>query len=1051
MIFHFTPEKKPAGTRNVLLYALVLVMAVVVITVSIMLSYLPNNPLLSLTFFSLFFLIPGLIAYKENTSLKKANLLLQAQQQYLQKAANNINEGIIVTDEAACIYYMNPAAEKLTASTLQSIQNKPLQQVYKTHNQNTGQFIENAVVRVLKTGIPVFNENNTVLTNNRNQKIVITNTCNPLHSPNGEVCGTVLIFKECVPAVNISQFQEKNNNSLIQHLPQAVYTCDENGYIQSYNKASVTLWGREPQAGKEKWCGSQKLFYADGSHIPHENSPMALTIRQKRTYEAAEVILQQYSGEQRSIIMHVAPLFDNDGKLSGAVNMMMDVTEKKRTELAARYTEDKYYTLVEQASEAIFITDGEGNLLETNMQACVITGYTKHELRDMNIAKLFPKEDFENNIELFKKILDSKEKITKELAAVHKNKHLLWVRISVKKLPDGRIMAIVNDFTELKQTAKSLEESEQLNTSILTSVTAHIGVINEQGVLVTCNKAWKDYKNQFGKTVLERCKKGENFVITTQLDAACGDNTAACILEGLDAVRTKKIPQFEYEYVCPLTDEVRWFAVRITPFSENTSKVVITHVDITKTKKAENETGNYRFALNQSCIMDVTDSNGVIIDVNDKFCTATGFAKEEVIGETHRILDAGYHDIAFYENLWNTISAGKVWAGEIKNRRKNGEIFWVNTTIVPCLNAAGIPAQYISIRMDISQRKAAEEKMQEAMERFTFLSEATSDTIWDWNIENDTMLYNEAISPMLGYLKPNVSGINEWWKLNIHKDDIACITKTISEAFEAKKTNLQLEYRFRCQNGTYKFIFDRAFILYNNSGKAIRMIGAMQDITYKKEEEYRIAKAVMDAQEAERQYLGMELHDNINQLLTGTLLLLSAAAHAKMGKDEVLKLAEKCKEYLTNAVNEIRNLSHRLSPAAFTTSLQREFILLIKQMSDGTGISVTHNLNIINELLLPAELKTCLYRILQEQLSNICKHSKAKNVQVTLIQASNNVILKIKDDGIGFNKKEIKEGIGLANIKKRVGYFAGRLNLVSSSGKGCHVEVELPYTSVVAN
>lgn len=1050
MIFHFIREKKPAGNFiAIVIYTLLSVITVATVAICLQAPFSLSSPLFFFIIFSIASLVLGFMVYKENALLKKRNQLLQAQQQYLQNAANNVNEGIIVTDDTACIYYMNPAAEKITASTLQNAKSKPLQQVYKIFNQSTGEPVENAAIRVLKSGVAIVDENNTVLTNSRKQKIVIKNTCNPLHNSNGDVCGTVLIFKECIPISN-TQVQEKYNQNIIQHLPQAVYTCSENGNIQSYNDACVALWGREPQPGKEKWCCSKKLFYADGTPVPHENSPMALAIKHKRTYEAAEIILQQDNGQQRNIIMHAAPLFDNAGKLTGAVNMMMDVTEKKYKERAARYNEYKYYTLLDHASEAIFITDSEGNLLETNMQASVITGYKKHELRDMNIAKLFPKNDFENNFQVFKKVLDGEEKITKELVAIHKNKHPLWVAISAKKLPDGRIMAIVNDITELKQTAKSLEESEQLNTSILTSVTAHIGVINEHGIVVTCNKAWNEHKNQFGKTVLERCEKGENFVIATQLDAACGDKTAACILEGLNEVRLKKIEQFEHEYICPLANEVRWFAVRLNPFADNAAKVVITHVDITETKKAENETGNYRFALNQSCIMDVADSNGVIIDANDNFYTATGFTKEEVIGQTHNILDSGYHDESFYKNLWNTIAAGKVWAGEIKNRRKNGETFWVNTTIVPCLNVNGKPVQYISMRLDISQRKAAEEKMREAMERYAFLSEATSDTIWDWNIENGTMLYNEAITPMLGYLKPEVSNINEWWKQNIHKDDIEAVTKEINLAFEAQKTSLKLEYRFRCENGSYKYIFDRAFVVYDNTGKAVRMIGAMQDVTYQKQEEQRISKAVMDAQEAERQYLGMELHDNINQLLTGTLLMLSAAAHEQMSKSDVHKLAGKCKDHLTNAVNEIRNLSHRLSPAAFTTSLQHEFILLMNQMSSSAGISVAHNINITNENLMPAEIKICLYRILQEQLSNICKHSKASNVQVSLIQYSNSVFLKIKDNGVGFNDIEMTNGIGLANIKKRVGYFSGKLNIIASSGNGCIIEAELPYTDATA-
>lgn len=614
-------------------------------------------------------------------------------------------------------------------------------------------------------------------------------------------------------------------------------------------------------------------------------------------------------------------------------------------------------------------------------------------------------------------------------------------------------MAIVKDITGQKQTEKCLLESEQLNTSILTSVTSQIAVINESGEVVTANKAWNSFREQFGKTMPERTAVGHNFMTVTWLDAAAGNEASATLAAGIDAVRTQKIPQFEYEYSCTAGGRHLWFFVRVTPFAGNHSKVVLSHVDITERKNAEKETINYKFALDQAAIVEITDSNGLITYVNDAFCKITGYSKEEAIGKSHSFLDSGYHTLGFYKNLWQTISSGKVWNGEIKNRNKNGGYFWVNTTIVPCpnLNSESKPAQYISIRQDISQRKNAEEKMQTAMERFEFLSHATSDIIWDWDIENDKILYSEGFCDILGYTKHEISNTGAWWKENLHKDDLKNITETIQEVFASKQQNLQLEYRFRCENGTYKYIFDRAFVLYNSEGLPSRMIGAMQDITYKKEEEYRITKAIVDAQEAERQYLGMELHDNINQLLTGTVLMLGAAAHAPMKKEEIVKIVEDCKRHLSTAVDEIRNLSHRLSPAAFTNSLQEECTLLINELSRNSSFTATYQFKHIDEKKLGTEIKICLYRILQEQFSNINKHASAKNVHVSMLQQQNSIILKIADDGVGFNPKAQNGGIGIGNIKKRTGYFSGSFTLNTAPGKGCCIEVEIPLLPAVTD
>ncbi len=989
---------------------------------------------------------------REISTLKKHNLFLAAQQQQFSKAVNDVDEGVIVTDKDSRIHYMNQAAEKITGHSLQLVHNKPLISIYNTIHEKSGRQVDSVAIRVLQTGHAIQKENNTVIHNSRQEKIVITNSCTPLFDETGDISGTVLVFKDSTKTLLTEKklkIQEKENRDLIQYLPQAIYTCDENGFIKSYNKAAALLWGREPVLNKEQWGGAQKMFYADGSLMAHEDSPMALTIRKKKKIPATELIIQQPNGERRIIKAEPFPLINANGELTGAVNTLTDITGAKQHEETARFNEDKYHSLLEQASEAVFITDSEGNLLETNEQACTITGYAKEELKDMNIARLFPRQDFELNFEVFREVI-SGGKIARELTALHKNKTALTVHISAKKLSNGRIMAIVKDITGLKQTEKSLLESEQLNTSILTSVTSQIAVINENGEVVTANKAWNSFRETFGRTMPERTTVGENFISATSCDAAAGDITAAVILEKMDAVRTQKIPRFEYEYSCCASGRQHWFLLRITPFAGNNSKVVLSHVDITEQKNAEKETVNYRFALDQTAIVEITDSNGFITYVNDSFCNITGYSREEAIGKSHSILESGYHTLDFHKNLWETISGGKVWSGEIKNRSKNGSYFWVNTTIVPCLNTEGKPVQYISIRQDISQRKDAEEKMHVAMERFQFLSHATSDTIWDWDMENDRMLYNEGICNILGYPKHEISNIRDWWKENIHKDDIAHITGVIEDAFAKQQQHLQFEYRFRSGNGTYKYIYDRAFVLYNSDGTAYRMIGAMQDVTYKKEEEYRIAKAIVDAQEAERQYLGMELHDNINQLLTGTVLMLGAVSHGPMKKEEIVKITDNCKQHLSTAVEEIRNLSHRLSPAAFTNSLQEECTLLVNEISRNSNFTASYHFNNIDEKRLGTELKICLYRILQEQLSNISKHSAAKNVHVSILQNHNNIILKIADDGVGFNPKAQNGGIGLGNIKKRTGYFSGRFTLSTAPGKGCCIEVEIPLQPLVA-
>jgi len=472
-----------------------------------------------------------------------------------------------------------------------------------------------------------------------------------------------------------------------------------------------------------------------------------------------------------------------------------------------------------------------------------------------------------------------------------------------------------------------------------------------------------------------------------------------------------------------------------------------------KTKALENELQVcrlFKIATEHSQVaIIITNRHGIIEYVNPKFCEHTGYKKDEVLGQNCRIFKSGHHSPEFYKNLWETILAGKIWKGQLYNKKKNGELFWEDARISPITDSRGRITHFVAIKEDITLRRQHEV----ILNRYKHIVMSSSDML---------ALINKDFS----YLSVN-SSFAKAFKKSIVEILGSSPRELFGEAFFNKFLYPNAQKALSGEKVTFstwvnfpllgKRFMEINFMPYIGIDNIVRgFVSNWRDITLRKkvteelkESEHRyktLASHILRSQEGERSRLSTELHDGLGQELSFLKIQLSRTRKvAQDNFEEFEKRFNEARSLLDQIIEDTRLLARGLCPSILNdfglyAALCRLFEDFTNYFEAATTLQIDDIDNAFNE-----EKRINFYRIIQEILSNIMKHSSAKKVKVVIKDLHNFVYCLIVDNGVGFDAdKKLTEftggtGMGMITLRERLRMMNAKFDICSRKGEGTKI------------
>ena len=380
----------------------------------------------------------------------------------------------------------------------------------------------------------------------------------------------------------------------------------------------------------------------------------------------------------------------------------------------------------------------------------------------------------------------------------------------------------------------------------------------------------------------------------------------------------------------------------------------------------------------------------------------------------------------------------------------NGRLIYVQQ-LMEVKREDGVPVRINGIVQDISKRKESELRLELSEQRFRSLVQHSYDMINVLDFEGNYLYVSDSMEHNLGYRPEELVGVNALSL--VHPGDLDFVRQSIERLHTEKLVDDLPPFRFRCKGGSWHWIESVGTNMVDDPAVGGIVVNA-RDVTERKslqeklsreveEKRATINKAAIRAQEREREQLGRELHDNVNQVLTTiklyTELALDSPAEASV------QLMRKSVGYLSDCINEIRNISKRLStPTLGKITLGESLQELVSSLSLAGKLAINLQVGRMDNKKLSQDVHLGVYRIVQEHLTNVLRHAGATKVHIKVGGAKGALQVLITDNGRGFDVEARRKGIGISNMYGRCENINGRMELESAPGKGCTLKLQVP-------